>query len=689
MGGESPVPAATSARAVFLSYASEDTDAAQRVCATLRAAGIEVWFDQSELRGGDAWDIAIRKQIKSCSLFIPIVSANAHARIEGYFRLEWKLAVDRSHLIAPDQAFLLPVVIDATPQTDERIPDRFRDLQWTRAPDGIAPTGFVERVSRLLAPDQHGPRASTRSRTDAPAASDEATRLPGTSPASRSRLGLVLAAAAIVILAAFVVADRLIPARGAAETPATAASPSPAVPLPTPTTSAVSERSIAVLPFIDMSEKHDQEYFSDGLAEELLDLLAKIPDLQVIARTSSFSFKGKAEDVPSIARKLNVGNILEGSVRRSGTRIRITTQLIRASTGVHIWSETYDRDVADVFKVQDDIARAVVDKLKVTLLGPPPSALARTTNHEAHNLYLQGRFFVAQDSKTGTAKAVDYYQRAIALDPSYAQAWSALSFAYFRQMANGYVPTEQGLDESLAAARKAIAIDPSLSDGYAMLGALLMTREHDWAGARAQLEQALRLDPASTSAMFSMAHLTRVTGSMADALPQFQRLLDRDPLNLLQRRYYARVLYYAGHLDEAEATIREVLDASASFPAVHYELGRITLARGEVAAAVAEFEAEHSGWRAFGLPLAYHAAGRTAEEKVAMDALLKDPAGSEFQIAEAYAIIGDPDRAFTWLDRAILEHDPGIQWLRGDPLLKSLIRDARYPALLRRLKLPP
>jgi TolB-like protein len=686
---ESPASAANSARAVFLSYASEDAAAAQRLCATLRAGGIEVWFDQSELRGGDAWDAAIRKQIKACALFIPIVSANAHARIEGYFRLEWKLAVDRSHLIAPDRPFLMPVVIDATPQTDERIPDRFRELQWTHVPDGVAPPGFVERVARLLTPESGVGRAAASARgATAPAEGGLAPSAPRAGASRRLRFTLALVATAVIVAVGYVVAGRTVFSPRTADGPTGPQTATSAALTPAPAASEPSERSIAVLPFIDMSEKHDQEYFSDGLAEELLDLLAKVPNLAVTARTSSFSFKGKAEDIPSIARKLNVGNILEGSVRKSGRRIRITTQLIRASTGLHIWSETYDRDVEDVFKVQDEIARAVVEKLKLTLLGDPSSAATRTTSLEAHNLFLQGRYFVSDDSETGTQKAVEFYKRAIALDPNYAQAWASLGFAYFRQMANGYIPVQQGLDLTLAAARKSLELDHALADGYEVLGLVLMSREYDWTGARAQFEHALRVEPGNQGAMFSLAHLDRTLGRINDAVPKYQAVIARDPLNFLQRRYLVRVLYYAGRLDEAETADREILEANPSYSAAHYELGRIMLARGQPDAAIVELNKEGSAWRRFALPAAYHAAGRAAEASAAMDDLLKNSAGAEFQVAEAFAMLGNADKAFEWLNRAIDQHDPGMQWLRGDPMLKSLVRDPRYIALLRRLRLP-
>jgi adenylate cyclase len=680
LGGETS--SGSSQQAVFLSYASEDADAAQRICASLRAAGIEVWFDQSELRGGDAWDGAIRKQIKSCVLFMPIISANTRARVEGYFRLEWKLAVDRSHLMATEKAFLLPIVIDDTREGDALVPDRFREVQWTRLPAGETAPAFVARVVQLLAHERPAPAAERTAAAPAAVANQPREVIgPAAAVSKRRKPALLLVAAALLIAAGFAV-DRFVASQRSARTAAAPAAQSAATP------SAISDKSIAVLPFVDMSEKHDQEYFSDGLAEELLDVLAKVPGLQVIARTSSFSFKGKSEDVPTIAKKLNVANILEGSVRKSGRHLRITTQLIRADTGVHIWSETYDRDEEDVFKVQEDIARAVVEKLKLALLGDVPVSTARTSNPQAYNLLLQGRYFVAFDTPDELNKSIDCYRRAIALDAAYAPAWAGLSHAIFRQLANGYVPAEAA-QAALAAARKAAELDPTLADAYNMIGTLKTVTDFDWPAAREAYDHALQLDPSNANVLFSSAHLTRIVGNTDDTLAQFRDVLERDPLNLLHRRYVARVLYYAGRLTEAEAMIRQVLAMSASFPAAHYELGRILLARGQIPAAVAEFEAEHSSWRPFGLPLGYHAQGRAADANAALAAQLKESAGAEFQAAETYGFFGDADQSFYWLDQAVLKHDPGVQWLRGDPLLKTLTRDPRYAALLHRLKLPP
>ncbi len=308
-------------RAVFLSYASQDALAAQRICDALRAAGVEVWFDQSELRGGDAWDQSIRRQIRTCALFIPVISRHTHERREGYFRLEWNLALDRSRLISSTQAFLVPVVIDDTREDDEEVPERIRDIHWTRLPGGVTPASFVERVQRLLSDEASIP-------IRAGAAAEVASAIAGRSPATGRSRRVLLAAAAVVVFGAV---GYLAIERPWISTPAASA-----VFAPPP-------HSIAVLPFVNMSGDKDQEYFSEGLTEELLNSLAEISELQVAARTSSFSFKDKEVDVATIAHKLNVASVLEGSVRRSGDTIRITAQLINAVTGFHLWSKSYDR----------------------------------------------------------------------------------------------------------------------------------------------------------------------------------------------------------------------------------------------------------------------------------------------------------------------------------------------------------
>ena len=301
--------------AVFVSYASQDAAAAQLICAALRTAGIEVWFDRRELRGGDVWDQLIRRQIRECALFVPLISAATEARLEGYFRLEWKLAVERTHSMADEKPFLVPVVIDHTPEADAHVPEPFRALQWTRLPGGDATVSFVERIERLLSTTAPGPRPTTAVLKDSALRARPAGARPFAS--ARLKLAVLLPVAAATLAIAYLGllrsgATRTEPATGRfAETAGAAVAVAPAV---------IPEKSIAVLPFLDMSEKKDQEYFTDGLSEELLDLLAQVPDLRVAARTSSFYFKGKAQDVATIGQKLRVAICSKAASARLAAR---------------------------------------------------------------------------------------------------------------------------------------------------------------------------------------------------------------------------------------------------------------------------------------------------------------------------------------------------------------------------------
>ena len=656
--------------AVFLSYASEDTAAAHHICAALRAAGIEVWFDQSELRGGDAWDAAIRTQIKSCALFVPLISSNTRARIEAYFRLEWKLAVDRSHLMAAERPFLIPVIIDDTQEADARVPDKFREFQWIRLKNGAATPEFAARIRGLLTQVDSGTGTSSIA-NPAPAVH---------APPRRFSLPLIVLTAALIGAVIYIgISHRPTPAgRAIASNPSlTGTTTSPTIP----------DQSIAVLPFTDLSEKKDQQYFSDGLSEELIDLLTQIPELKVAARTSSFSFRDRPVTVADIARTLGVANVLEGSVRKSGNMIRITAQLVRADNGYHLWSSTYDRDMQDVFQVQDDIARVVVDKLKVTLANSIPAPAARTANTEAHNLLLQGNFALQSDTDAGTAMALKFFRQAIDIDPEYAPAWNGAGYAEFRRGSNGYERSIGAFQNAEHSARRAIELDPALADAYALL-ASIQTLRFDWQGADESRAKALHLNPGNGNALLNQAVQTLITGNQSEAIAQMQVALDRDPLNMLNRRYAGRLFFYAGRLDESERLLRQILAVNPNYSAAHYELGRVLLVRGDAEDALAEFQAEtNPDWRAFGLPLGYYSVNRKADADTALNKLLARSEDSEFQIAETYAWFGNTDKAFEFLNKAVTS-DPGIIWIRYDPLLDRLQGDPRYQAILKRINLP-
>jgi len=454
---------------------------------------------------------------------------------------------------------------------------------------------------------------------------------------------------------------------------------------------AAEEKSVAVLPFTDLSEKHDQEYFSDGLAEELIDALTKVPNLRVPARTSSFSFKGKAATAGEIGRALGVTHILEGSVRKSGERLRITAQLVRADNGFHLWSETYDREARDIFAVQDDIARAVSRQLRTTLLGSRAPAPQESTSPEAYMLYLQARHLAANDTLRDLNQAVALYHQALELDPNYAPAWVGLAFCQSRRVSQGIATASAVHAEVIAAANRAIALNPAIPEAYVALARTYVQYERNWSAAAAALAKAEALDPSNAEALELHGHLSAATGRPSEAVDYFQRAVRSDPLNLLYRKYLGRALLYARRPVDSATELRRAIALDASFPGLHYELGRALLMSGDPAGASAAFEAEPQGdtsWRTLGLPLGYHAS-RDSRAQAALADLVAHSQGSEFQVAEAYAFFGDTERAFEWLDRAVTLRDPGVTWSRHDALFGSIVSDPRFAAYLKRLGQPP
>jgi TolB-like protein len=392
-----------SGKAVFLSYASQDAEAAQRLCNALRAASIEVWFDQSELRGGDAWDQKIRREIHDCVLLVPVVSANTASRHEGYFRLEWDPADQRTHMLARNRAFIVPVCLDATPDAGADVPESFQRVQWTRLPGGETPPEFVRRIEQLLSGEV---RPSTTAARGPPA---------GMASGRPSRGGWLVVAAVIAVTAAYLFVEK----------PWGARPPPPAAFAPTP-------HSIAVLPFVNLSGDKEQEYFSEGLTEELLNSLSRINELQVAARTSSFSFQGEHPDIATVAHKLNVGAVLEGSVRRSANTVCITAQLVNGVSGFHVWSQTYDRSIGDVLAIQTEITNAVASALKVTLLNDLAAKveLGGTRNPAAFDAYLRGlKIYNTVRDYRGEEPAITALTEALKQDPGFAMAFANPSIA--------------------------------------------------------------------------------------------------------------------------------------------------------------------------------------------------------------------------------------------------------------------
>ena len=675
-----------SAGGIFLSYASQDAAAARAVGDALRAAGLEVWFDQSELRGGDAWDEMIRRQIAECALFIPVISSTTASRLEGYFRLEWSLADQRTQRMSRNKPFIVPVCIDATPESGADVPESFVRVQWSRLQGGDTPPAFAERIAALLGTDKsRSTTPGTGSPTTVPAMPAAAT----TGPAPRANL-LIWSAVAVVFCV--VAAGVWLAAR-----PVTTATPPqmPVVPpVSTPSSAArepgIPEKSIAVLPFVDMSEKKDQEYFSDGLSEELLDLLAQVPDLRVAARTSSFYFKNKPEDIASIGRKLRVAHVLEGSVRKAGSKIRVTAQLIRVDNGYHIWSKTYDRDVRDIFMVQDEISNSVVDALKVQLLSNRPMVSRhQTENTEAYNDFLWGNRLRLIDDPASNEKARASYQQAIALDPRYAAAYSALSEVEWR-IADQSTNEPQGYARAAAAADKAVTLAPDAPEGYWARGQLRLGYYFDWAGAKADLEKAAALDPAFEPAALELAHLQATLGHVSEAIENMRKIALRDPLSTRAWRAFGKALLDDGQYDAAREAI-ERIRAIGTDPVAFRLSGQLELYLRNPTAALEQFRKDPGDfWRAHGIAMAEHDLGHLAESQKALKQAMTLAGDAEaYQYAQVYAYQNDKDEAFRWLDRAFQLRDGGLVHLKYDSLLKNLRGDARYAALLARMHLPP
>ena len=635
----SEIPSTPSTRAVFLSYASQDAEAAKRICEVLRDAGIAVWFDQSELKGGDAWDQSIRRQIKDCALFVPLISANTQARGEGYFRLEWKLAVDRSHLLADDQAFLLPVAIDDTTEATARVPDRFRERHWERLRDGETTRDFAQRVLRLLAG----------------ALAPGATGAAKTMPEARREFP---------------------PGLGRAG------------PKPTAGTN-----SIAVLPFANMSADQDQQYFSDGLAEEIINLLAHIPGLKVIARTSAFAFRGKEQDIRGIAAALGVTHVLEGSVRRVGNRLRVTGQLIHAGDGMHLWSERYDRELSDIFAIQDEIAAAIVGALKVKLAAAaaPPRYVPNLAAYEA---YLKAKHLAINVTPESLELAKRCYEQAAELDGGFPLPHIGLGCYWVCVMIFGGRPAHEAVPAARAAAHRALQLDASLPEAHALLGTLAALYDFDWAAAERHFEQ-----PAAKQAGFitfrpMYAWVQFMRGNTEQAIVLVRRAIEEDPLDIWPRMNLHAYLQDVGREGDALEQLQKVLELDPHQVVALVSMAMIVAHRGDLKEAVKIARRAYAIAPWYPDAIAVLAALTRREGAVAESLSLTQALGAGAAVGGAtvhalfHLLCGEVDLGADWAEKAIGERNLTITLYLRFVVAKELRASLRWLKIAKMLNFP-
>ncbi len=451
------------------------------------------------------------------------------------------------------------------------------------------------------------------------------------------------------------------------------------------------DSSIAVLPFTDLSSAHDQEYFSDGLAEEILNELARIPGLKVVARTSAFQFKGKNEDTRSIGRKLGVENVLEGSVRREGTRVRITAQLVKTRDGFHIWSQSYDRDLNDVLMVQGEIANDVAAALQLKLLGSGTKGIKAppTVAPEAYQYFLQARYFAHMGDKESTQKALEYIKKAIERDPNYAAAYAWRASLMLRSGTMAWTNYATAADAARGDVERAIELDAELPDAYRVLSQVQALVESSCRKAEVSIATALRFAPGDADNLGQSGFIETCLGHKEQAVSLARQALASDPLQPERYRQLGQSLRDIGQYDSAMAALHKALDLNPNNDWVHETMGEVYLAQHRPEEALAEMQKEPPGYFRFvGLALANYAAGKKEGSDEALASLIASCSQDcGYQIAQVYSYRGEIDKAFEWLNRAYVRHDGGLALLKTDLLMNNLRGDPRYKELLQKLDL--
>jgi TolB-like protein/lipoprotein NlpI len=640
----------TGVSGVFISYASPDAAVADAIVAALERAEIPCWIAPRDVKPGARYADAIVRAINEAGALVLVLSANAMGSDHVAREVE-RAASKRKRLIA--------FRIDATALSPE-LEYFLSNSQWIDAAALAMPVALGKLAEAI------GQGWATRPQ-----------QIPETKRAVGTKKRVAVAAVVAMALGGIVAMG----VRYWSSTHGTA-QPTAAV--------WITDKSIAVLPFTDMSEKKDQEYFADGMAEEILDLLAKIPGLTVIGRTSSFQFKDKNEDLRTIGTKLNAAYVVEGSVRKSGEQVRIAAQLINTRTGAHEWSETYDEDMGDVLKVQDRIATGLVRALQVTVGADDLQSQPTLKSAEAYDLYLRGRHAMDRFDKGGFESAAGYFQQALAIDSNLIRAaeWLAAAHEFLAEW--GFVPANEGYEQARTSVENALKIYPRSGLAHSLMCTIHLVHDWDWAAAAEECDRALALEPRNPQVLGYAGQYHTVVGQWDEAARLITASIALDPLFAGWHDELAIIRDHTGRLAEAEAERRKTLDISPTYERGRLDLGLTLLAEGKLEPALDAMRQEtDSGGRDAGLSIVYYAMGRKAEADQVLARYTKDHANDRaYRIAQIHAYRGDGDQAFNWLDRAYRQKDVDLWYFIGNLPFKAFEPDPRYKAFLQKMRLP-